>query len=947
MTCTQIKDTINAMAVQRTTPKLETPLGAINEKLGFPHKLEESLKLPFRDGIDVPERQGRNEVLERRLMIYLNNDQFANAIRLLQADLDIAIVFDKRSTVSSNALFHLLGFMSRTASDFFSIAMQRMALIAGLAWTTRFEFAWTSRFKSYFRPGQAPGTNVSPSGRSKIDYAASLFEKTVQVASETSCERPTVFQLACAAQNYEVVTYLLRVGLGPNSAPAYAHPIIQARGRKDDELEQRLRNRLHIPRDIYTRALWSLFSPRVVHRVYWYSGTQDHQQHAPCLLPALQAAKIFLGGGANTSSEVDYRGQSMPLIHATIYALHDADISNDYKLELFSVLVTGGTNVDAVGEEQEKGERISPLALAATLGELDLLNILLDNGAKLFWPRFSDIFLTISDGTDSSGFEAIVTSLARHDLLWPDNRANDGHTTDESHSSVSSNAAGPGLAPQPSLTLDATNPTSLSLPSSETRRPPGPIKREIRRDSFAPSPSTSSLESNITDLVYPPFTRASPELESEFNLLPHDARNDQLSKEMIIFIQRGNHDHAVQSLLEGADLAFAFVPEFGGPLPDILDFLWHLWRMNMFMFFLAVQRLAFVTGGSWILELRNAFLRESPRLPRHAPKEDRPISKRKPKESRLDCVWRLIVRSAILTSNRRRTDKSDTTRPALHYACAAKNEAVVKYLLHIGQRITIVQDAASALSRSTAITRMLTMEYAFNSGTLSFAIERIFKKEIPLYGSSDAKDSLVLSEPESTECMSMIETLLWQGANTSVSMLRGTRSLPLLHAAIYTDGPLRLGLTKLVLDHGANMDAIGFVPWHEPTSSTRVSVLAMAALIPLPDVLDLLISRGAAWIWSSDLDLQRLAEKNFTFFYIEAVINNRKTPMPVERSAMSIPSHKLAGHDPIQILSDDSNASKLPARILNCTPTCSTHLRKVASSETTSIALSEIDGVFG
>lgn len=45
---------------------------------------------------------------------------------------------------------------------------------------------------------------------------------------------------------------------------------------------------------------------------------------------------------------------------------------------------------------------------------------------------------------------------------------------------------------------------------------------------------------------------------------------------MIDFIRRGNFDHAFQTLLEGADLGGAFLPELGGPLHRIVDFLWHM-----------------------------------------------------------------------------------------------------------------------------------------------------------------------------------------------------------------------------------------------------------------------------------------------------------------------------------------------------------------------------------
>jgi hypothetical protein len=171
-------------------------------------------------------------------------------------------LFDQRSKVSPNLIFQLLHSISRSAPDFFITAVQRMAFVAGFAWTTRFELAWTTCFQSYFCPSEDAIAHSGVSGRKKIEQAAKFFEKIIQVARETPSELPTVFQLACAAQSYDVVSYLLGVRLGPSSGPAFAHPIIQATRRIDMKLERILRNRLHIPRDIYTRALWSLFSPK-------------------------------------------------------------------------------------------------------------------------------------------------------------------------------------------------------------------------------------------------------------------------------------------------------------------------------------------------------------------------------------------------------------------------------------------------------------------------------------------------------------------------------------------------------------------------------------------------------------------------------------------------------------------------------------------------------------
>jgi len=116
-----------------------------------------------------------------------------------------------------------------------------------------------------------------------------------------------------------------------------------------------------------------------------------------------------------------------------------------------------------------------------------------------------------------------------------------------------------------------------------------------------------------------------------------------------------------------------------------------------------------------------------------------------------------------------------------------------------------------------------------------------------------------------------MDNLLSLGADVSISIARGNKRIPMLHAAIYTEDMLRLKMTKLILEHGASLDSIGLVPWHESSSTTRVSALALAALVPLPDVMDLLVGKGAAWIWSDDFVLQRLAQRNFIAFYTKSI----------------------------------------------------------------------------
>jgi hypothetical protein len=413
----------NPPAIKSLIQQTENSSGKITELSTAPIHLEELLELQYRDGIDVPQRSSRNEVLERRLLVLLNDNKQIDASKLLQTDLDVAVLFDRRSAVSPNITFQLLQFMSVDNPKFFLTAIQRMAFVAGFAWTTRFELAWTTRFQSYFSPSQDSIAQSCATGRKTIEHAASFFERTSKAALETSSELPSVFQLACAARSYEVVSYLLRVGLGPNSFPAYAHPIIQSFQQKDVVLEQILRDRLYIPRDIYTRALWSLFTPRVVHRVFWYSDstTAPDLTHSPCLLPALQAARIFIKNGADTQSVVKYNGKTIPFIHAVIYALHDADITPDYRLQMFTVFVQEGKpDLNVVSEAIGTNIRISVLALAVSLGELQMLEVLLDHGAKLFWPRYSSLFEILSAKACSSRFEDIVNLVSTYELLWPD-----------------------------------------------------------------------------------------------------------------------------------------------------------------------------------------------------------------------------------------------------------------------------------------------------------------------------------------------------------------------------------------------------------------------------------------------------------------------------------------------------------------------------------------------
>jgi hypothetical protein len=195
---------------------------------------------------------------------------------------------------------------------------------------------------------------------------------------------PTALQLACAAGNYLVTEYLLRVGFRPDPGAHYKHPLLYAVKNGDTEMVKLLYAWIDIPKDIFTVALLSLFNLSTG-SIFWCNGLTL----TPFQLSAVMTD--LLDQRADPSAKVYYLGNYIPLLHGVIYALHcNKDRVSEWE-ELFGRLLEAGSDVDELYEvcwDQTPSAfgnmRASPLALAAALGEDAVFRTLVTHGAKIF-----------------------------------------------------------------------------------------------------------------------------------------------------------------------------------------------------------------------------------------------------------------------------------------------------------------------------------------------------------------------------------------------------------------------------------------------------------------------------------------------------------------------------------------------------------------------------------
>jgi hypothetical protein len=319
----------------------------------------------------------------------LQSLRYAEALSLLRDGADVIFFFQPHCAVDPAVLFAFLWFVWEKDQAFFAMLLERIAYSAGESWVRGFQNAFLSR--------STPDIELPDSVWSKAGAAGAFFDR--RPSFDNPLSSPTALQLACASGNCLVAEYLLRVGFRPEPGEEYKHPIIFARLSADAPMEELLSDWLDIPPDIVVVALLSLYSCQEDF-IYWCDNRNQTRV-------TLDAAMTMFLPHVSPSTTAHYLGKRTPLLHAVVYSLHCNRKVDLALLKLLCRLINSGTDLDEVGEVPWGQYRMSPLALAAALGEVAIFMILLKNGAKVFVWEGDDTLPSVNPAGSPAGEKVI------------------------------------------------------------------------------------------------------------------------------------------------------------------------------------------------------------------------------------------------------------------------------------------------------------------------------------------------------------------------------------------------------------------------------------------------------------------------------------------------------------------------------------------------------------
>lgn len=216
-----------------------------------------------------------------------------------------------------------------------------------------------------------------------------------------------------------------------------------------------------------------------------------------------------------------------------------------------------------------------------------------------------------------------------------------------------------------------------------------------------------------------------------------------------------------------------------------------------------------------------------------------------------DEAWQAIYTAGSFSDTMRdAVDKKHGYLRTFSLAYRANNIPVMHYMLtfcYIADKVS----PQSMLSIAAANHSLSAVRYLLSKFHLSFvAINEALRTLITLRTSGKqhtAPEALISPawKPSDKAFVDIINTLLSHGADASTYIRSAGQQYPLLHYVVYAikDPDLRLDIVTLLLDQGAKITATGPIPW--TTDERQVNSLTLAALLGLPDIVSIMVKRGA------------------------------------------------------------------------------------------------------
>ncbi|KAF2263089.1 hypothetical protein CC78DRAFT_581975 [Lojkania enalia] len=312
-------------------------------------------------------------------------------------------------------------------------------------------------------------------------------------------------------------------------------------------------------------------------------------------------------------------------------------------------------------------------------------------------------------------------------------------------------------------------------------------------------------------------------------------------KRLIEHLQCCEYEEALRCLYHGADIIFIFHHSSGIDSSLFFHLFWHIYRVNPNYFILLMERIAYSAGTSWIKHFKSHFLQE---LFSTTTKED--------------LMWNSVDQAARMRDMARdQSDDPADRHTALQLATANSNDDVTSYLLHAGFD-----------------------GLGFNSPSMIFAVIRL-SSEKPTYPFpiqpavvlNNALLALVTEKsPSHRWCTNSGKPMRWStqdvfyvllrhGADPSILVQYRQSHVPLTHRIIYAihfeDTPFHGGMTmlSLLINAGADPDALGDLPLGSDSPKISITPLALAALCGEAKILECLLAHDALTFWSSSVDV--------------------------------------------------------------------------------------------
>jgi hypothetical protein len=249
-------------------------------------------------------------------------------------------------------------------------------------------------------------------------YDAATFRNSLRRSPDTIPYSKTAFQIATAANNVQVVEYLIRSGHHPEPGPE--SPIrISSQTRSALLLELLLTTNTH-PGTVATEAMREVLSTRASTKPFndhplWlrigYSSPFAGYSPPFSNRSTLEIVKKLLNAGCDAISSLSWGGEEYPFIHFII-----GTARTQFDAEMVELLIKNGAGPHSmsniVGNAfNDRPVFISALAHATLFGRDDIVRVLLERGARRFecYPRnvFDSVPLSYSAFLDDSLVKAI------------------------------------------------------------------------------------------------------------------------------------------------------------------------------------------------------------------------------------------------------------------------------------------------------------------------------------------------------------------------------------------------------------------------------------------------------------------------------------------------------------------------------------------------------------